>query len=59
MTADRRIALTALALISYAIAGSAARQAPGAVQGVVFDDANGNQKRDRNEPGLPGVVVSD
>jgi predicted MPP superfamily phosphohydrolase len=54
-----RIALVALALISYAFAGSAARQTTRALRGVVFDDVNGNQKRDPNEPGLSGVVVSD
>ena len=30
-----------------------------AVSGVVFDDANGNGRRDPGEKGLPGVVVSD
>jgi predicted MPP superfamily phosphohydrolase len=59
MTANTRLALTALALIFYAIAGPAARQAPRTIHGVVFDDANRNQKRDAGEPGLPGVVVSD
>jgi 3',5'-cyclic AMP phosphodiesterase CpdA len=29
------------------------------VSGVVFDDANGNGRRDAGEKGLPGVVVSD
>jgi len=29
------------------------------VTGVVFDDANGNGRRDPGERGLPGVVVSD
>jgi predicted MPP superfamily phosphohydrolase len=53
-----RIALVALALVSYTVVSSPARQ-PRALHGVVFDDANGNQKRDQNEPGLPGVVVSD
>jgi Icc protein len=59
MTAKTRIALTALALISCTIGGSAARQPSRTIQGVVFDDANGNWKRDQSERGLPGVAVSD
>jgi predicted MPP superfamily phosphohydrolase len=54
-----RLAPVTLVLITYALTGSTANQAPRAIQGVVFDDANGNQKHDQNEPGLPGVVVSD
>ena len=54
-----RTALVGLALISFTFGGSAARQTPRALHGVVFDDANGNEKRDQNETGLPGVVVSD
>jgi predicted MPP superfamily phosphohydrolase len=54
-----RIVLVALVLITYALAGSTAHQTPHALHGVVFDDANGNQKRDQNESGVPGVVVSD
>jgi predicted MPP superfamily phosphohydrolase len=54
-----RLALVTLVLITYALTGSTANQTPRALHGVVFDDANGNQKRDQNEPGLPGVVVSD
>jgi hypothetical protein len=33
--------------------------AAGPVAGVVYDDANGNGRRDAGEPGLPGVGVSD
>ena len=29
------------------------------VQGVVFEDANGNGSRDAGEPGIPGIAVSD
>ena len=29
------------------------------IQGMVFNDLNGNQQRDPGEPGLPGVGVSD
>jgi predicted MPP superfamily phosphohydrolase len=54
-----RLVPVTLVLITYALTGSTANQAPRAIQGVVFDDANGNQKHDQNEPGLPGVVVSD
>jgi hypothetical protein len=52
-----------IAILALGILGNVetpARQpAPRAIHGVVFDDANGNQKRDQNEPGLPGMAVSD
>jgi protocatechuate 3,4-dioxygenase beta subunit len=30
----------------------------GVIQGVVFDDVNGNGRQDTGEPGLPGVMVA-
>lgn len=34
-------------------------QAPRSARGVVFHDVNTNGKRDPNEPGVPGVMVTD
>lgn len=53
------IALVAVATLSQA-AAQAQSQAPAAqtAKGVVFEDKNQNQKRDADEPGLPGVGVS-
>jgi Calcineurin-like phosphoesterase len=40
-------------------AHSTGARVPRRVQGVVFDDANRNGRRESGESGLPGVVVSD
>ena len=48
--------------VNVASGGSAqanfAVQAQGVIQGVVFDDRNGNNEQDSGEPGVGGVVVS-
>jgi hypothetical protein len=48
--------------VNVASGGSAqanfAVQAQGVIQGVVFDDRNGNNEQDTGEPGVGGVVVS-
>ena len=61
----RRI-LSFLFLAFWASAGIRAQQAAGAqapakrmVRGVVFDDANGNGRRDAGEAGVAGAAVSD
>jgi len=65
MTRDIRILLglgLSLAFIVITIARAERQPAPHdsrTIQGVVFDDANRNQIRDRTEAGLEGVVVSD
>ncbi|HEX4936064.1 MAG TPA: metallophosphoesterase [Gemmatimonadaceae bacterium] len=44
---------------STRVAGATFRQPQRAVTGMVFDDANGNGRRDPSERGVAGVVVSD
>ncbi len=46
----------AVGVVVLALSGSMVRAQT--VQGVVFEDLNGNAQRDAGEPGLPGVVVS-
>lgn len=55
----RLAALFAL-LLPVVAYGQSVPPAPmrGTATGVVFEDKNGNGKRDRNEPGIPGVRVS-
>jgi hypothetical protein len=53
----RRIVFAAAAAALLAL--GAASPAPRSIVGVVFEDTNGNGRRDAGEPGLPGVVVSD
>jgi hypothetical protein len=53
----RRLAWAAAAGTLLALTAAAADTR--SVAGVVFEDANGNGRRDAGEPGLPGVVVSD
>jgi hypothetical protein len=47
--------------VSVASGGAAranfALQAQGVIQGVVFDDLNGNKAQDLGEPGIAGVTV--
>ncbi|MCW5845457.1 MAG: carboxypeptidase regulatory-like domain-containing protein, partial [Caldilinea sp.] len=49
-------------VVNVASGGSAqanfALQAQGVIQGVVFDDRNGNSEQDSGEPGVGGVVIS-
>ncbi len=47
-----------LVVLSSLVAATLAVAQPGAVSGVVFNDANGNGIRDRGEPGIAGVAVS-
>lgn len=59
-----RVRRSALYLCSFLVASAAlAQQAeappPRRVQGVVFDDGNGNGVRDDNEKGVAGIAVSD
>jgi hypothetical protein len=52
------IALPLLSLAERAAAQSAASPPPPTIRGTVFDDRNANGTRDRGEPGIAGVAVS-
>lgn len=63
MSYPRRVLLESalfLACLSPSIfnAINASEQVSQIAKGVVFDDLNGNQKRDANEPGIQGIKIS-
>lgn len=53
-----RIFVIGCALAAAILAGSRVAGQAAAVDGVVYDDTNGNGARDPGEPGVPGAVVS-
>jgi hypothetical protein len=46
-------------LLAWAALGPAMAWGATRIEGLVYQDSNGNHRRDPGEPGLPGVLVSD
>lgn len=51
--------MTAAGVLLITAGGLAAQTAAGVIQGAVFEDSNGDGQRQRGEPGISGVLVSD